>query len=58
MDYKKLLKKYIQLIVSEESVNYLSNCNSAWTSDAPKFTDNEIIELKSIAKEVDEKLGY
>tara|TARA_R110000782_G_scaffold249769_1_gene336998 strand:+ start:490 stop:666 length:177 start_codon:yes stop_codon:yes gene_type:complete len=58
MDYKELLKKYIQLIISEESVNYLSNCNSSWGSDAPEFTEDEIKELKSIAKEVDEKLGF
>jgi len=49
---KELLQKYMQLVMSEESVSFVCNANDGWKSDAPKFTEEEVEILQSIEKEI------
>jgi len=52
VDYNELLKKYMQLILAEESVTYLSCAMDGWKHGAPKFTDEEMQVLKRIDDEI------
>lgn len=52
MDYRELLKKYIQLVVAAEGVDFISH-NGLYSS-YPRFTREEIEELKKLSKESDD----
>lgn len=49
----ELLKKYMRLVMFEESVSYLNSVNKSSNEDAPKFTREEFEVLKSIEKDID-----
>lgn len=51
--FKNLLEKYMRLVMSEESVSYLTCINDKFKrSDAPEFNIEEIEVLTSIEKEI------
>lgn len=50
MDYRELLKKYINYIIEVEGVDYITACESFMLGRI--MTEEEISELKKIAEEV------
>ena len=53
MDYKELLKKYMGLVISEESVSYLRFANHPWCPEAPTFTNEDLVELHAIQEAIE-----
>lgn len=49
MDYRALLKKYIEHVTEAEGVSFISQCN--WYSGDIVFTEEEIEELRLLEKE-------
>lgn len=49
MDYRQLLKKYINFVVIEEGTTFL-NARAGW-GDSPKFTDEEWDKLQELEAE-------
>lgn len=56
MDYRALLKKYMDLVIAEESISFLYRVNEDGTSwrEGEPFTPEELAELTAIEVELGE----
>ena len=55
MDYRRLLKKYMRLIISEEGIAYLDRLSTDYVKAGMAWSQAEIEELHKIADETDKE---
>lgn len=58
INYRELLKSYMQLIYACESVSFIDNIRIPHYSEIPELDENLILELEKIDSEVRKKLDY
>lgn len=51
IDYRELLKRYMEHVFKEEGVSFVSLC--PFTHIRPKFSAEEIAELQKIEREIE-----
>ena len=52
-DYRDLLKKYMSVIIHQESIDYISYAEMTEVGDEIHCSDEDIKKLKEISKEIE-----
>jgi hypothetical protein len=58
IDYRELLKSYMQVIYAHESISFVDHIRFPRTSEVPNIDESLILELEKIDSEVRKKLDY
>lgn len=53
MDYEALLRKYMALVIDREGYDFIDDAYGVHHTHDPELTDDEVAELRRIAREVD-----